>query len=187
MDEQGCTDRELVDAYLAGEASAFDRLYERYRRPLYGYLNQLVSGRGAVVDDLFQQTWIKVLEALPRYREQQKFIGWLFRIAHNLAMDGFRQVGTGQGDGDVALAEIEEVIAHEGLDAGEQLADAELKAALNRVIAELGPEQREVLLLRQQGIPFKEIAGIQKTSINTVLGRMHYAVQKIRRDLQEWL
>ena len=187
MDEQGCTDRKLVDAYLGGDAGAFDRLYERYRRPLYGYLNQLVPGRSATADDLFQQTWVKVLDALPRYQEQQKFIGWLFRIAHNLAMDSFRHSGAGPDGCEMALEEIEEVIAHEGLDAGEQAADAEMKEALNRVIAELGPEQREVLLLRQQGLPFKEIAEIQKTSINTVLGRMHYAVQKIRRDLREWL
>ena len=187
MDERDASDRELVESYVGGDVRAFDRLYERYRRPLYGYLNQLVPGRAALADDLFQQTWVKVLDALPRYQEQQKFVGWMFRIAHNLAMDNFRGAGTGHGEGDVALEEVEEVVAHEGPDAGEQVADDELKAALAGVIEKLGAEQKEVLLLRQQGIPFKEIAEIQKTSINTVLGRMHYAVQNIRRELREWL
>ena len=187
MDERNLSDRELVGAYLGGDARAFDQLYERYRRPLYGYLNQLVPGRAALADDLFQQTWVKVLDALPRSQDQQKFIGWMFRIAHNLAMDNFRTSGTGRGEGDVALEEIEEVIAHEGMDAAELVADGELRAALAEVIGRLGPEQKEVLLLRQQGIPFKEIAEIQKTSINTVLGRMHYAVQNIRKELREWL
>ncbi len=187
MDEPISPDRELVAAYLQGDAGAFDRLYDRYRKPLYGYLSQLVPGRAALADDLFQQTWVKVLDALPRYQEQQKFIGWLFRIAHNLVMDNFRSSGTGQGEGDVALEEIEEIIAADGRDAGEQVADGELKEALARVIGKLGPEQKEVLMLRQQGIPFKEIAEIQKTSINTVLGRMHYAVQNIRRELRDWL
>jgi RNA polymerase sigma-70 factor (ECF subfamily) len=187
MDERNSSDRELVVAYLQGSADAFDRLYDRYRKPLYGYLSQLVPGRSALADDLFQQTWVKVLDALPRYQEQQKFIGWLFRIAHNLVMDNFRAAGTGQGEGDVALEEIEEVVAAGGMDAAEQVADGELKEALARVIGNLGAEQKEVLLLRQQGIPFKEIAEIQKVSINTVLGRMHYAVQNIRRELREWL
>ena len=184
--EQERTDRELVNAYLGGDVRAFDRLYERYRRPLYGYLNQLVPGR-AEVDDLFQQTWLKAVDALPRYQEQQKFIGWLFRIAHNAAVDMFRANRAEPGVDDVALEDLEEVLAHEGLDAGEQLADGEMKAALAKAIEGLGLEQKEVLLLRQQGIPFKEIADIQKTSINTVLGRMHYAVQNIRRELKEWL
>jgi DNA-directed RNA polymerase specialized sigma24 family protein len=59
-------------------------------------------------------------------------------------------------------------------------------AAVAEVTAALAPEQREVLLLRQQGVSFREIAEIQQTNINTVLGRMHYAVKHLRRRLAEY-
>ena len=62
----------------------------------------------------------------------------------------------------------------------------ELNNALNKAIEQLSPVQKEVLLLRKQGIPFKDIADIQQTSINTVLGRMHYAVKKLKTLLREW-
>ena len=59
-------------------------------------------------------------------------------------------------------------------------------APQRHLVAQLPDEQREVFLLRQQGMSFKEIAAIQQCSLNTALGRMHYAVQKLRQLLAEW-
>lgn len=185
MSEGTVTDRELIRTYLDGDAAAFDVLYGRYRLPLYGYLNGLLRGQGALVDDLFQQTWIRALEALGRYREEEKLLAWLLRIAHNLAMDHFRRpVGEREPEPPAALEALAGPDAHGS--PWEQLSDAEFRVALAEAVERLAPEQREVLLLRQQGVSFKEIARMQNSSINTALGRMHYAVQHLRRRLESW-
>ena len=183
MHEGTVPDHELIARYLDGEAPAFEELYRRYRLPLYAFLNELVAGRRAVADDLFQQTWIRALDALPGYRHESRFFPWLVRIAHNLAMDFFRAPAQSRL---VEAPEELETIAGPATEPEpwEILADAEFRAALERAIAQLSLEQREVLLLRRQGMPFKEIASLQDTNINTVLGRMHYAVAHLRRQLR---
>ena len=182
MSEGTVPDHELIARYLAGEETAFEQLYHRYRLPLYAFLNGLVAGRRAVADDLFQQTWIRALDALPGYRHESRFFPWLVRIAHNLAMDFFRAPAQSRR---VEAPEELETIAGPAAESEpwEGLASDEFRATLELAIAQLSVEQREVLLLRRQGMPFKEIARLQDTGINTVLGRMHYAITHLRRQL----
>lgn len=170
-------DSDLISRCRDGDEDAFEGLYHRYRLQLYSYLNKLFPGRSALADDLFQETWLKALDGLARYRHQQRFVSWLFRIAHNLAVDHIRRE-----------SRLEDVPVDETLEAPtrvpwEALDDEQLRTRVEHAIGELSDEQREVVLLRQQGIPFKEIAAIQRVSINTVLGRMHYAVRKLKREL----
>ena len=83
-------DAELIRAYLAGDVSAFDTLYAKYKRPLYAYLNRMV-GNHALADDIFQQTWMRIIKRLEHYECRQKFFAWAAMIAHNLAIDHFRR------------------------------------------------------------------------------------------------
>lgn len=80
---------ELIHSYLEGSDAAFERLYNRYRRPLYGYLRSMLAPADA--DDVFQQTWVRACAALPGYRCRGKFQAWLFRIGRNLALDAIRR------------------------------------------------------------------------------------------------
>lgn len=171
------TDSELIKRCRHGDTRAFDELYQRCRLPLYSYLNRLVPGRSHVADDLFQQTWVKMLENLDRYNEQQRFVSWLFRIAHNVAVDHLRK------DLRHEMVEVTETTAVDESLPWEAMDRQILAAAVEQVMASLAPAQREVLLLRQQELSFREIAEIQQTNINTVLGRMHYAVKHLRRRL----
>lgn len=179
-DTDEVSDAELVKQAAAGDEGAFALLYQRYRLPLYGFLNRKLYRQQALTDDLFQQTWIKVSNNLKGYEERQKFSSWLFRIAQNLVIDHFRQAASRQTD------EIEERHAQTEATGWDDLDDAERFAKLWAAVETLPPEQREVVLLRQREVPFKEIAVIQKASINTVLGRMHYAVKALRKQLGEW-
>lgn len=86
MDEN---DMELIHSYLEGSDAALERLYNRYRRPLYGYLRSMLAPADA--DDVFQQTWVRACAALPGYRCRGKFQAWLFRIGRNLALDAIRR------------------------------------------------------------------------------------------------
>ena len=179
------SEHELIQRYLDGDTSAFDQLYHRWRGPLYGFLGRLLPGRDAVADDLSQQTWLRVVDALPRYQEQQRFAAWLFGIARNLARDHLRRQTANpvKPCGDTPL---EELPVPAGPEPWMAWSVRELGDALATALDHLPPDLREVFLLRRQGLSFKEIADLQKTGLNTVLGRMHYAVQRLRVRLEEW-
>jgi RNA polymerase sigma-70 factor, ECF subfamily len=180
MGQRVATDSELLKRCRHGDTQAFDELYRRCRLPLYSYLNRLVGGRRDVADDLFQQTWMKVLDNLERYSEQQRFMSWLFRIAHNVALDEVRRELRHETVEVTETAAVDDSVPWDAMDR------QTLAAAIEQVTASLVPEQREVLLLRQRGVSFREIAEIQQTGINTVLGRMHYAVKHLRQRLAEY-
>lgn len=178
---QDLADKTLIEGYLDGNTGYFEMLYQRYRRPLYAYLNKMLPGQPATVDDLFQQAWIKAVNRLGKYEDRQSFLSWLIRIAHNNAIDHFRK---GSREQHVELDEAQ-VPDERGIP-WKSMSQSELGQALAAAVQQLPADQREVFILRQERTPFKEIAAIQDCSLNTVLGRMHYAVQKLRLLLIEW-
>jgi len=173
----------LIRHYLSGDEQAFNTLYERYRRPLFAYLNRLVDNT-ATADDLFQQTWLKAIRNLKNYENRFLFFGWLTMIAHNLAMDFFRRQKTA-AEISVESEDVGE-IPNDSPDSWMEMDRASFEKALEKALTLLPEEQREVFALRKAGIPFKEIAEIKKCSINTALGRMNYALKNLRKTLSEW-
>jgi RNA polymerase sigma-70 factor (ECF subfamily) len=140
----------------------------------------MLANSASVVDDVFQLTWTRILQNLNAYTDKQRFLSWAFRIAHNLAIDHFRQQARMQ------TVELPDRLPDERPDPWERMDREAVGAALAEAIAQLSPEQREVLELRRQGISFKDIADVQNASINTVLGRMHYAVKHLQRLMQDY-
>jgi RNA polymerase sigma-70 factor (ECF subfamily) len=176
------TDGELIKLYLQnGDESAFTKLYQRYRKPVYSYLNDLLPGRPHAADDIFQRTWLRVIDRLCKYKEQGSFLAWILRIAHNFVMDLFRREKRFCSD------ENPDSRADDAPLPQDEYGDREVKEALEHAVFRLPTEQLEVVRLRQSGVSFAEIAGIQGVSINTALGRMHYAVQRLRKDLAEFI
>ena len=174
------TDNQLIKRYLKGDDQAFDELYNRYRLQLFSYLNRLAPGKSQLVDDLFQKTWMKVVANLDRYQDRQTFLAWSMRIAHNLMIDHYRKENRRYMD------ELPEEVSCNSAMPGERLVFGELSDALRSAINALPIEQKEVIELRQANVSFKEIAVIQQVSLNTALGRMHYAVKRLRSLLKSW-
>ncbi len=174
-------DKELIDAYLAGNQGAFEALYERYRKPLYSYLNKMLPKQTATVDDIFQTTWIKAVDHLDRYHDRQTFFAWLVRIGRNTAIDHLRRSGKRQA---VDIDE-QQLAAGSGIP-WQEIGVGELARAIETAVSQLPPEQLEVFAMRQNDVPFKDIADVQGCSLNTALGRMHYAVNKLRQILKDW-
>ena len=176
-------DGDLIRAYLSGDAGSFEILYSRYRKPLYAFLNKLLEN-STMVDDLFQQTWLKAIKNFPSYENKQKFFAWLSMIAHNLAMDYFRQQKR------AAEQPLEEGLLNErcsdGGEAWAQMNNEEFEEAFEQAVNDLPVEQKEVVILRRDGLSFKEIAEIQKCPLNTALGRMNYALKSLRNSLRAW-
>ena len=175
-------DQELIKNYLSGSNNDFDILYERYKRQLYAYLHRMLPGQHAVIDDIFQQVWIKVIAKLPVYQHNNKFQAWLMRIAHNMTIDFFRRskknatVSVDDDDSLIQLPDYREM-------PWTNICMDELGKAVGVALEQLPVEQKEVFLMRQDKISFKDIAKIQQCSINTVLGRMQYAIKNLRKEL----
>jgi RNA polymerase sigma-70 factor, ECF subfamily len=181
MPEPVPSDGALIEDFVGGRATAFDALVRRYQAEVYGFLVRMV-GDESLADDLFQDTFLRVMAALPTYRDKGRFRSWLFSVARNKALDALRRSKLerniferrSHADGD-DVAETEGVT--EPALAPDVLAERrELAERLDRAIATLPTEQREVVMLRHSAsLTFREIAEVTGDSINTVMGRMRYA------------
>ncbi len=172
-------DMMLIQAYMAGDGKAFETLYKRYRKHLYGYLYNLLSGNEAEVDEIFEETWIKVIDKLGSYRDEGKFSAWLFRVARNIFIDSARKRKRNPVT-DILADDLPEVPDWSSRP-DRQLEEADSERVIKEALAGLPDDQREVFLLRQQSLSFQEISEIQSCSINTVLGRMRYAVRNLKK------
>jgi len=178
-------DAKLLAEYRAGDAEALGELVEKYKRPLFGFILRFSEGREDA-DEVFQEVWVRAIKNMNRYR-QKSLLSWLFRIAHNLMIDRIRRgravvsFDTPAGEEGLALSEqlVSPLAGPDGLAGGRDIG-LRIEAAAGK----LPPEQREVFWLRMQAdLSFKEIAKIQKCSINTALARMQYALSKLRNEL----
>lgn len=175
------SDKDLVNLCRSGDDAAFTVLYNRYRLQLFSYLHRLLPNDKSLIDDLFQRVWIKAVRNWQRYSDQQLLLAWLCRIAHNLVMDHFRS------NSNKETVEIDDNLMADTFNPEEALHQLKLDEALQSAVEQLPPEQQEIVRLRMQGISFKEIAAQQNLSLNTALGRMHYAVQNLRKILADYL
>ena len=176
-------DNELIRHYLEGDESAFEVLYQRYRTRLFGYLSGLLPYQPAEAEDIYQQTWIKVIAQLPKYQDQGCFAAWLFRIGRNLLIDQIRHQKRQPQMQEIDREDMPEISAPPGAEPWRGMDEAELGSMIHQSLETLTQEQKEVFLLRQAGIPFKEIARLQQCSLNTALARMQYALKKMKKQL----
>jgi len=183
------SDSLLIAQFLSGDTTAFETLINQYRQRLYSYLCRMVSDSEAA-KDLFQDVIVNVLKALPKYREQRKFSNWLFSIAHNLAMNYIQKQKQKsaiilENTFSETDKELLSAWAVESFSPEEILKKKELQGILKSSIEKLPIEQKQILLLREySGLPFKEIAQMLDCPLNTVLGRMRYALLNLRKIIQ---
>jgi RNA polymerase sigma-70 factor (ECF subfamily) len=179
---ENSNDMQLVERCRLGDERAFEILYARYRLPLFSYLHKLLVGDPSLVDDIFQQVWIKANRNWDKYSDQQKLLAWLCRIAHNAVMDHYRKSRR------MPMVEMtEQMDFTNDSDTGSSLDQQAFDDALEAAIAELSEDQREVVELRRKGVSFKEIAEKQQTNLNTALCRMHYAINNLRNKLKNFM
>lgn len=177
------SDENLMLAYRAGDAGAFDELYARHRGAVFRYLRRQTSAP-AVAEELFQDVWLRLIDARASYEPRAKFTTWLFTIAHNRLMDHFRSAAR------ASLRSYDE--GAESLDdppAPDPRPDESLerRQAAMRLLAALDTlpaAQREAFLLQQEGeLTLEEIAAVTGTPRETVKSRLRYAVAKLRAQL----
>lgn len=182
------TDDQLVRLFMSGCNEAFDILLQRYKDKLYSYISYIVRNDD-MADDLFQETFVKAIVTLRqgRYKENGRFYAWLTRIAHNLLIDQFRT----EKNESYIYDENAEQAWHTSAILSDNFRENEIitEQILNdvrRLMDHLPANQREVVYMRfYQDLSFKEISELTGVSINTALGRMHYAIQNMRRLADE--
>lgn len=180
------SDEELARRAGAGDARGFEALVRRFEDRLYSYLAHHVGPDDAA--DVFQEVCVKLWTHLGEFDSKQRFIPWLFTIAHRSALD---------------LLKKRSRRAAVPLEAGEAGADSrphdfpdpepgperllesdETRRRVQACLASMPPEQREVFLLREYGtLTFEEIARLQGCPLGTALARMRYAVARLRSEL----
>jgi RNA polymerase sigma factor (sigma-70 family) len=181
------SDSELIRAYRGGDEQAFEILLTRHQERVYTKIHFIVRD-SELANDIFQDTFIKVVRLLKegKYIEEGKFLPWILRISHNMAIDHFRRNKKMRM---VRSREDYDVFAT--IDTGEtniedQLIMDSIHTDVRHLIDELPEDQREVVRMRMyDNLSFKEIATSTGVSINTALGRMRYAVINLRKIVDD--
>jgi RNA polymerase sigma-70 factor (ECF subfamily) len=190
-DLQALGDREVVELAKAGREAAYRELLRRYERPVFSLIYRMVRDR-ALAEDLAQETFIKVLNALESYRPEYKFSSWIFKIANNAAIDQLRrrEPDTLSLDGapDARTAQEIEATALQARSRGEspleELEAREMGSAIEQAIGRLRPEYRTAILLRHvEGRSYEEIAEVMDLPLGTVKTFIHRA----RLELRDYL
>ncbi len=185
MEADALDDSALMLRYRDGDLRAFERLYARHKGPLHRYLQRLCRDTD-VASDLFQEVWGKVIASRERYEPRAQFNTFLFRIAHNCAMDHFRRAGRVAQMQTDDVAELEEVLAGNEVERPEiQASAAQVKADFKRALDALPPEQRDVFVLYEEsGLSLEEIGNITGVAMDTAKSRLRYALGKLRAALK---
>ena len=172
-------------AYRDGDAAAFDTLYARHKAGLFRYVLRLVKERG-VAEELFQEVWMNLIKARGTYLVKAKFTTFLYRLAHNRAIDYLRSVKAVQLslDDEAASAEVLALAAPPGSDPLSQLEQRTAARKLLDLLAALPVAQREAFVLQQEGeLSVEEIAAVTGVNRETAKSRLRYALSKLRTGL----
>ncbi|MFN8416961.1 MAG: sigma-70 family RNA polymerase sigma factor [Cytophagaceae bacterium] len=187
MNIRKMNDTELVSVYIHGNEGAFAELVRRHKSKVFTTIYLIVKDR-YLAEDLMQDVFIKAVHKMKggQYNEEGKFLPWVVRIAHNLAIDTFRK-----------HKRYPTVIMDEGMNVFDSLAfsedsveslkiKGETESMIREIIQKLPENQREVVMMRHYAdMSFQEIADATGVSINTALGRMRYALINLRKELDK--
>ena len=178
------TDEVLVRLYEEGNDAAFDQLLARHQQKVYGYILASVHDEDKA-NDIFQEVFIKAITRIRshHYVENGRFVQWLIRIAHNAIIDLYRHASniiTVCSDGDISNMRNASGVSDTTIE--DFLSTEQTYTDLEEMVRRLPEAQQQVVRMRiYENRSFKEIAMLTRCSINTALGRMHYAVNNLRR------
>ena len=175
-------DETLMLAYINNDQLAFNILYERYRQSLYRYMLRQLSVSDAILNELYQDVWLKLINSRQQYKVKASFKTYLYQIANNTIKDYFRRESVRKI---MSNLEHEEEIVDEGNAPDEKLAKQQLIMKFKLALAELPQQQRDVFLLREEaGLTSAQIAEMMQLSVDTVKSRMRYAVARLKEIIE---
>jgi RNA polymerase sigma-70 factor (ECF subfamily) len=191
LDLQNLPDADVVALAQRGREDAFRELVRRYERPVFSLIFRMVRD-AATAEDLAQDTFIKILNHIDKYRPEFKLSSWLFKIANNVAIDHLRrrQIATISMSGSPHASTASDIeatsfdIASDDESALDEMESKELGSAIETAIAQLRPEYRSCILLRHvEGRSYEEIAATLDLPLGTVKTYIHRARHQLRESL----
>jgi RNA polymerase sigma factor (sigma-70 family) len=178
-------DEQLMLAYREGDAGAFEELYKRHKGALFRFVLRSIRDR-AIAEELYQEIWMRAIEARGRYEVQAKFTTWLFTIAHNRLVDHWRKRGLTLVALDEEGAAQAEPAAAADYEPHRQLEAKQGLARFARALEALPPAQREAFLLHEEaGMSVAEIARATGTGEEAAKSRLRYALAKLKEAMRE--
>jgi RNA polymerase sigma-70 factor (ECF subfamily) len=177
-------DAALMLRYRNGDVRAFEILYARHKGPLYRYLQRTCKSTEAA-NDLFQEVWGKLIASRERYEVRAQFTTFLYRIAHNCAMDHFRRAARVHERSTQDVDDLAEELPGRDHDRPDSVtSEVQLRADFRRALDALPPEQRDVFVLfEESGLSLEEIGKVTGVAMETAKSRLRYAVAKLRAAL----
>jgi RNA polymerase sigma-70 factor (ECF subfamily) len=180
-------DAELVLRALSGREDGFEELVRRYQRPIVAYVYRMVGDYDSALD-LTQEVFIRVYNSLGRYRAEFKFSTWIYRIAHNAAIDHLRRVGasrteemTVEGEGGTSF---DKPLASKAPSPEQETERGERRAEIEEVVGQLPHAYRELIVLRHShDLSYDEIAEVTGLPLGTVKNRIFRAREAMRELL----
>ena len=182
------TDAELVERALAGVEDGYRGLVTRYQRPVYNLLAQMLRNP-ALAEELAQETFLRAFSRLRTYDSSYRFVNWILRIAHNLAVDAVRRrvpVEVTADDPDAPVVASRVLHAPDpGPDPGREAERRQLSRALDEALGRLRPEYRRLVVLRyHEELGHEDIAEITGLPVGTVKSYLHRARAEMARHLE---
>ncbi len=183
----GANDRDLVASAASGIEGGFEELVRRYQRPISAYVYRMVGDYETALD-LTQEIFIKIYGSLSRYRPEFKFSTWIYKIAHNAAIDHLRRssgrersLSSGSGDSDRDQYDLP--IESEGLSPEQQTEREERRVEIESVVRSLPTAYRELIVLRHsQDLTYEEIVEVTGLPLGTVKNRLFRARDLMRQQ-----
>ena len=176
-------DEQLMLAYREGDAGAFETLYKRHRGALYRFVLRALgstSSQKTLAEELYQEVWIRVIEARGRYTPQARFTTWLYTIAHNLLVDHWRKKGL------TVVALDTEDVAMESANPARVAEGREGLARFMQALQGLPAAQREAFLLHEEaGLTVAEIAAATGAGEEAAKSRLRYAMAKLKAAVDD--
>ncbi len=177
------SDEQLMLAYAGGDAAAFEALYARHKGPLLRFVLRSVKGE-AVAEELFQEVWMRAIEARDRYRPEAKFTTWLYTIAHNRIVDHWRAKGLALVSLDDEERASVDPVAPPSAEPHANLEAARTARKLAEAIAALPLVQREAFLMHQEGeLTVAQIAAATGSNEEAAKSRLRYAISKLKEAI----
>jgi RNA polymerase sigma-70 factor (ECF subfamily) len=172
-------DSALMLRYKDGDTSAFETLYRRHNDALYRYLLRLCRNQHTA-EDLYQETWSKIVRSRKRYRPTAKFTTFLYRVAHNCFIDNIRR----NKRHNVESTTDPDATADPGDDQAALVDKGKAREQLEKALLLLPDEQRDVFLLHEEaGLNLDAIAFVTGAPRETVKSRLRYAVRKLKNAM----